>query len=391
MSSSQPDKKRPRPTPVPHVSGRPTLPSEEEQSRLSSAAATALANWKLTNNVRDVDAVDGAAPSTGVPETSSAADESMYLFNRDEQRAEQESRPWARNPRHFKKVAISALALLKMTMHARSGGQLEVMGLMCGKIKGDTMIVTDSFALPVEGTETRVNAQAEANTYLVEFLSASNTAGKQENAIGWYHSHPGYGCWLSGIDVNTQMTNQTYQEPFLAVVIDPMRTAAAGKVEIGAFRTLPEGAEADSAGSFQSVPSDKLDDFGVHARKYYPLEVSYFKSRQDDKMFEALWNKYWATTLSSSPLVANREYMVGQMNDLAGKIDLARDEIAKSAHGLPDASTGTTRGGGSAMAKSLESKSTSAPLADVIIASRKLAIEEMTGLMTQVIKRSLFV
>lgn len=29
--------------------------------------------------------------------------------------------------------------------------------------------------------------------------------------MGWYHSHPGYGCWLSGIDVGTQMTNQKYQ------------------------------------------------------------------------------------------------------------------------------------------------------------------------------------
>jgi len=35
-------------------------------------------------------------------------------------------------------------------MHARSGGTLEVMGLLQGKIDGDTMIVMDSFALPVE-------------------------------------------------------------------------------------------------------------------------------------------------------------------------------------------------------------------------------------------------
>lgn len=36
-------------------------------------------------------------------------------------------------------------------MHARSGGRLEVMGIMQGKIAGDTMIVMDTFALPVEG------------------------------------------------------------------------------------------------------------------------------------------------------------------------------------------------------------------------------------------------
>jgi proteasome lid subunit RPN8/RPN11 len=53
-------------------------------------------------------------------------------------------------------------------------------------------------------------------------------------------SHPGYGCWLSGIDVNTQQNNQKFNDPYLAVVIDPNRTVSAGKVEIGAFRTYPE-------------------------------------------------------------------------------------------------------------------------------------------------------
>lgn len=43
--------------------------------------------------------------------------------------------------------------------------------------------------------------------------------GRLENALGWYHSHPGYGCWLSGIDVSTQMLNQQFQEPWVAIVV----------------------------------------------------------------------------------------------------------------------------------------------------------------------------
>jgi len=38
------------------------------------------------------------------------------------------------------------------------GGEIEVMGLMLGRIERDTFIIIDSFALPVEGTETRVYA-----------------------------------------------------------------------------------------------------------------------------------------------------------------------------------------------------------------------------------------
>ena len=44
----------------------------------------------------------------------------------------------------------------------------------------------------------------------------AQAVGRLENMVGWYHSHPGYGCWLSGIDVSTQSIQQQYQEPFLA-------------------------------------------------------------------------------------------------------------------------------------------------------------------------------
>lgn len=60
-----------------------------------------------------------------------------------------------------------------MVMHARSGGTLEVMGLLLGKVAAHTMIVMDSFALPVEGTETRVNAQAQAYEYMTAYIEAA--------------------------------------------------------------------------------------------------------------------------------------------------------------------------------------------------------------------------
>lgn len=110
-------------------------------------------------------------------------------------------------------------------MHARSGGDIEVMGLMQGKVVGGTMIIMDAFALPVKGTETQVNPQTEAYIYITEYLSRSKEIGKNENAIGWYHSHPGYGCWLSGIDVSTQMSYQQFQEPWLAVVVSKTKMA----------------------------------------------------------------------------------------------------------------------------------------------------------------------
>lgn len=41
---------------------------------------------------------------------------------------------------------------------------------MLGKVDGETMMIMDSFALPVEGTETRVNAQAAAYEYMAAYI-----------------------------------------------------------------------------------------------------------------------------------------------------------------------------------------------------------------------------
>lgn len=50
-----------------------------------------------------------------------------------------------------------------MITHTVSGKDNEVMGMLCGKVQADTFWITDVLELPVEGTETRVNAGAQAN------------------------------------------------------------------------------------------------------------------------------------------------------------------------------------------------------------------------------------
>jgi COP9 signalosome complex subunit 5 len=49
----------------------------------------------------------------------------------------------------------------------------QVMGMLQGKVQGDTFVVVDTFALPVEGTETRVNAAEGAYPYMISYLDVS--------------------------------------------------------------------------------------------------------------------------------------------------------------------------------------------------------------------------
>lgn len=68
-------------------------------------------------------------------------------------------------------------------------------------------------------------------------LDMLKQTGRPEMVVGWYHSHPGFGCWLSGVDINTQQSFEALSERAVAVVIDPIQSVK-GKVVIDAFRLI---------------------------------------------------------------------------------------------------------------------------------------------------------
>jgi 26S proteasome regulatory subunit N11 len=100
-------------------------------------------------------------------------------------------------------VHISSLALLKMLKHGRAGVPFEVMGLMLGEFVDDyTVTVVDVFAMPQHGTG--VSVEAVDPVFQQIMLEMLKQTGRPEMVVGWYHSHPGFGCWMSGVDQNTQ-------------------------------------------------------------------------------------------------------------------------------------------------------------------------------------------
>ncbi|KAH7882492.1 JAB1/Mov34/MPN/PAD-1 ubiquitin protease-domain-containing protein [Phlebopus sp. FC_14] len=315
----------------------------------------------------------------------------IYAFDADANKRILQQSPWDQDPQYFKSCKISAVALIKMVIHARSGVPHEIMGLMQGKAIGNSIIIMDSFALPVQGTETRVNAASEANEYMVTYVQESEKVKRLENVIGWYHSHPGYGCWLSGIDVDTQMNNQQFQDPFVAVVIDPNRTISAGKVDIGAFRTYPKDYTPPnaSASEYQSIPLHKIEDFGVHANQYYPLDVEVFKSSLDTELLGLLWNKYWVNTLSQSPLISNRAYAVAQISDLHQKLTRAQSTVGNTRPPVPTTKGQDDKGSGNKV-RSDEKKKEASHLAKAVKDSQKIAVEAQHGLISQILKDIIF-
>ncbi|KAJ8904763.1 hypothetical protein NDN08_001279 [Rhodosorus marinus] len=311
-------------------------------------------------------------------ETANKVDTSHEWFEYDNEALEamRRKQPWKKDPNYFKYVHVSALALIKMVMHAKSGGRFEVMGSLMGKFEPHSFIVMDSFPLPVEGTEVRVEALDNGEEFRVNYQCSGQEVNRKENSIGWYHSHPDYGCWLSGIDVNTQRQHQDYSDPWVAIVVDPIRTMSSGKVDIGAFRTYKKDYQPrqEMLSSHQVIPLEKIAEYGHHHSKYYKLEIKCFKSKLDASLLEAVWNRFWASTLSTSPLLEDRAQLARQITDLSKRMKhIERDRRdATIGYLLPNSS------------------SNEADMMQVMAEAQKVSNEQIRGLLSLTIKNQLF-
>jgi len=211
--------------------------------------------------------------------------------------------PDAPLPDTAEKVQISSLALLKMLKHGRAGVPMEVMGLMLGQFVDDyTITCVDVFAMPQHGTG--VSVEAVDPVFQTNMLDMLKQTGRPEMVVGWYHSHPGFGCWLSGVDMNTQQSFEQLNQRAVAVVIDPVQSVK-GKVVLDAFRLIgqaqmmqlpAEPRQTTSNVGFLKKPTIQARIHGLD-RHYYSLVVDWRKNDLEEQMLMNLHKKDWTTGL----------------------------------------------------------------------------------------------
>jgi len=195
-------------------------------------------------------------------------------------------------------VYISSLALLKMLKHGRAGIPMEVMGLMLGEFIDDyTVRVVDVFSMPQTGNS--VSVEAVDPVFQQQMLDMLKQTGRPEMVVGWYHSHPGFGCWFSGTDINTQQSFEQLNQRAVGVVVDPIQSVK-GKVVIDCFRlinpqTLMLGQEprqtTSNLGHLQK-PSITALIHGLN-RHYYSIQINYRKNELEEKMLLNLHKSRW--------------------------------------------------------------------------------------------------
>lgn len=199
-------------------------------------------------------------------------------------------------------IHISSLALLKMLKHGRAGVPMEVMGLMLGEFVDEyTVQVVDVFAMPQSGTT--VTVESVDHVFQTKMVDMLKQTGRPEMVVGWYHSHPGFGCWLSSVDINTQQSFEQMQSRCVAVVIDPIQSVK-GKVVIDAFRLINpqivlagrEPRQTTSNIGHINKPSIQALVHGLN-RHYYSIAVNYRKTELEQSMLMNLHKRNWTEGL----------------------------------------------------------------------------------------------
>lgn len=119
-------------------------------------------------------------------------------------------------------VIVKSSAVEQFMQHAKSYPNLEIGGMLIGQYHYDNekKFVIIHKTIPAN----KGNSFQGAFVFTLESIIEINSI-REENypnllTIGWYHSHPGFGVFFSGIDIHSHKTQ--FNLPFhIGIVIDP--------------------------------------------------------------------------------------------------------------------------------------------------------------------------
>ncbi len=124
----------------------------------------------------------------------------------------------------LKRVYIKADALENLVTHLESNLRIEQSGILFGNAYEDPMYgiyveITAAVPAPATiGTGAHLDFTPESWLGIMDYAKHQHP---QENIVGWYHSHPGIGVFMSGTDMNTQRA--FFYHPWcLSIVYDPV-------------------------------------------------------------------------------------------------------------------------------------------------------------------------
>jgi len=155
------------------------------------------------------------------------------------------------SPPQIYEVYMGYETLRGIVYHAFHGLPFEVMGFLVGralKWEGEEYTEIQDY-VPVRSESKRagvVPAEGGLASAVTKYLMKL----KGKIFVGWYHSHPSFGCFLSSIDLDSH--RRYFSESYhVALVVDPVRK------EFDIFKLHEAGYRKSSFAILEGVPSDE--------------------------------------------------------------------------------------------------------------------------------------
>lgn len=181
-----------------------------------------------------------------------------------------------------------------MLSKAARAGRTEIGGFLIGKIERNKIIITRATFPRQRGTRTHVSINDADMAILAEELAER---GVGEVIVGWHHTHPGLGVFMSGTDVSTQLRYQAFFPEAVALVMDPMKFAQTldmNDLDLRIYR-VDSRKEYELAYEYARNPAEIIPDlFGIMLSLEETSEVVY-KDTWFEKMLQEVFGEHITT------------------------------------------------------------------------------------------------
>lgn len=130
-------------------------------------------------------------------------------------------------------ITLLGSLLDEMTQHAQQAMPREAIGLLGGKEFRTHELLVTKILFVTEGDEVSVTFSED------DFSAFEQVLEKDLYCVGWWHSHPGHGLFLSQTDISTQVYSfQLHQTQSVALVIEPTKIESNGRAAFQCYQVV---------------------------------------------------------------------------------------------------------------------------------------------------------
>lgn len=121
-------------------------------------------------------------------------------------------------------IFVKETALITMREHTGGDTKHELGGMLLGQFYIDREVpyVWIEVAIPAYKANGRLAGLRFTTQAILDFDQEREVNYPDLRTIGWYHSHPGFGVFMSGTDIHTHRESFS-SAPFVAIVLDPIQ------------------------------------------------------------------------------------------------------------------------------------------------------------------------